>query len=115
MPLEICGSGPVAPLPVSEPPISSQISARPEPLCSPNARIAPAPRRDRAGRRGQRPVEQRRIAGQGAVGTDQRVRRQRLAAAARDMDLAFGDQRCREIQHDRRGALARNADAKRRR
>ena len=31
-------------VPVSEPPISSQMSARPEPLCSPKARIAPAPR-----------------------------------------------------------------------
>ena len=33
----------VAPLPLSAPPSSSQISARPEPLCSPKARIAPSP------------------------------------------------------------------------
>ncbi len=34
---------PAAPVPVSEPPSSSHISARPDPLCSPKARIAPAP------------------------------------------------------------------------
>ena len=34
---------------------------------------------------------------------------------ARDIDLAFGDQRCGEIEHDGRGALTWNAGAKRRR
>ena len=34
---------------------------------------------------------------------------------ARDIDLAFGDQRGCEIEHDGRGAFARNADAERRR
>ena len=85
-------------------------------MCSPKARIAPAPRRVVARAvRGQRAVDQRGIAGERAVGTDQRVGRQRLAAAARDIDLAFRDQRGREIEHDGRGVLARDADAKGRR
>ena len=33
----------VAPVPVSAPPSSSQTNAKPEPLCSPKARIAPVP------------------------------------------------------------------------
>src|ERR1700738_3997238 len=43
MPLAKRRFGPVAPVPVSAPPSNSQITARPEPLCSPNARIAPLP------------------------------------------------------------------------
>src|ERR1700730_18093878 len=43
MPLAKRRFAPVAPVPVSAPPSNSQISARPEPLCSPNARIAPLP------------------------------------------------------------------------
>ena len=46
----------------------------------------------------QRPIDQRRIAGERSVRTDQGVGRQRLAAAARDIDLAFGDQRGRKIE-----------------
>ena len=108
MPLENLRSGSVAPLPVSDPPRSSQSSARPEPLCSPKARIAPAPRVwSRGPSDGQRPIDQRGIAGERAVGTDQGVGRQRLAAVACDIDLAFGDQRGCEIEHDGRGALAR--------
>ena len=43
MPLAKRRGDEVAPLPVSAPPSSSQMKARPEPLCSPNARIAPVP------------------------------------------------------------------------
>ena len=102
MPLANLRFGSVAPLPVSEPPSSSQISARPEPLCSPNARMAPGPRAwSRRPSPIERAVEQRGIAGERAVGADQRVRRQRLAATARDVDLALRDQRGREVEHDR--------------
>src|SRR6266481_5645270 len=43
MPLAKRRSGAVAPVPVNAPPSNSQMKARPEPLCSPNARIAPVP------------------------------------------------------------------------
>jgi hypothetical protein len=65
--------------------------------------------------RGQRAVDQRGIAGERAVGTDQSVGRQWLAAVACDIDFAFGDQRGCEIEHDGRGALPGNANAERRR
>ncbi len=64
--------------------------------------------------RSQRPIEQGGIAGEGSVGSDQRVRRHGLAAAARDIDLPLGDQRGCEIEHDGRGAVARDPGAKRR-
>src|SRR5450759_6030849 len=41
MPLAKRRSGAVAPVPVNAPPSNSQMNASPEPLCSPNARIAP--------------------------------------------------------------------------
>ena len=43
MPLANCRPPEVAPVPVSAPPSNSQMKASPEPLCSPNARIAPVP------------------------------------------------------------------------
>ena len=53
MPLANCSFGsPVARLPVREPPSSSQIKAKPEPLCSPIARIAPEPLRSVVGASG---------------------------------------------------------------
>ena len=39
----LTGTGATAPVPVKAPPSSSQMKARPEPLCSPKARIAPVP------------------------------------------------------------------------
>ena len=58
-------------------------------------------------------IEQMRIAAHGAIRTHQGVGRQLLAAAACDQDLAFGDDRCCEIENDRLGVGARNADAER--
>ena len=58
-----------------------------------------------------RSVQHCRVFAQGALEIDQRTFRQFLAASARDQHLAFGDNRGREIQHDRPLPLARNADA----
>src|SRR2546421_6944398 len=60
------------------------------------------------------PVEQMRIAAHRAIRPDQCVGRQLLAATARDQHLAFGNDRSGEIENDRIGACARNADAERR-
>src|SRR6185437_15108939 len=106
MPLAKRRSGAVAPVPVRAPPSNSQIKARPEPLCSPNARIAPVP--------AVWSVEHRRIFAQRAVMVDQRALRQFLAAAACDQHLAFGDDGGGEIEHDRILSLARYADTIRR-
>ena len=61
--------------------------------------------------RGVRSVQHRRIFAQVAIEIDQRALRQFLAAAARDQHLAFGDNRGREIQHDRPLPLTWNTDA----
>src|SRR6185312_12942765 len=58
-----------------------------------------------------RAIEHMRILTVAAVGIDQRALWQLLAAAARDQALALGDDRGREIEHDRVSPLARNADA----
>ncbi len=60
-------------------------------------------------------VEQMRIAAHRPVWTNQRIGRQFLAAAARDQHLAFGDYGSGEVQDDRLGIGARDADAERRR
>ena len=112
MPLAKRRSPEVAPVPVSAPPSSSQMKARPEPLCSPKARIAPVPAVwSRGPSSGVRTVEHGGILAQRAVGIDQRALRQFLAAAACHQHLAFGDDRGRKIQHDRVLPRARNADA----
>ena len=90
------------------------MKASPEPLCSPNARIAPCPWCGRAARPAVRSVQHGRVFAQRAVGIDQRALWQFLAAAACDQHLAFGDDRGREIEHDRILPLTRNADAIRR-
>ena len=64
--------------------------------------------------RGVGTIEHRRLLAQRAVGIDQCAGRQFLAAAACHQHLAFGDDRGREIEHDRVLPLARNADAIRR-
>ena len=103
-------------LPVSEPPSNSQSKREAGALVfAEGADGARAPRVVARALRRQRTVEQGGIVGELPVGADQRARRQFLAASAGDGDLALGDQRGREVEHDGRRALARNADAERRR
>src|SRR5258707_11699167 len=111
MPLAKRRFGPVAPVPVSAPPSNSQMNARPEPLCSPKARIALALAVVARPFRGMRSVQHLGVFAQGGIEIDQRALRQFLAAAACDQHLAFGDDRSRKIQYDRPLPLAWNADA----
>ena len=88
------------------------MKARPEPLCSPKARIAPVPLVwSRGPSLACGPYSTAGSSLKRAVVIDQRALRQFLAAAACHQHLAFGHDRGGKIQHDRILPLTRNADA----
>src|SRR4030088_1028414 len=100
MPLANRRSGAVAPVPVSAPPSNSQMKARPEPLCSPKARIAPVPL-----------VWSR---APSALYGPYSTAGSSLSVPSAAANAPFGDDRGGEIEHNRILPLPRNADAIRR-